>query len=1246
MSTMMASKTTTAASAAPMSNKADPPTNYSNAKTNGGLFDTLEKMVLTAEARSDLPSVTMGRSVTEKAGTTFGGPLSTQELSHLSLICTSATSSDVSRDDAAKQGFGSVDGDLLMNLVPLLDQHVEAAASVDLIREASKVVAVMKASNIRDSGDCKPMTMDMVSMCAKTCIRDGGIQIRSLTRKVSSSQWLNGAFNLASTNGVGSGTARLMTVKNGLEAATILLAIMMSPGVDRRVVSEDSIEGCMALLRQHLSKNVTPSLTNTGHLHSRSCAGDKLTPTPKKRRRESGAAKEQDLQKQLKKIYKHCIATIPLLLSLFERFDNLVAAISLDDQPILTLCSTALTVFTIEPTSSVNDEGSYCHLLQISSIGLVTAIFHKYPRHRHVIVEDLFPIMLNLPTTKKWMRSFPLPLVAGEAAHGPTSPASRRLSFADDQNSVQSFTILILSLVQTCVVMPRFETSEEFQEATAARVAQGQQPRSSPELKSGLGNCHATSDMIVGNLLQRCRKKGEEGGASEFRPVLQNLVDDLLKLLLSPEYPASEMLLLSFSRIIGSQIHKASSSGSKGSTFNSSIESTYLTTGFDVLGKICASLATVLARHRENPLSISRQIEENQEARDNGKEVNSCRCGRTHSNNTFMVCCDKCHGWSHGECVGMTNATLGREWLCDDCKLKRMAIEETEKFTLRRSIRGDITASDGSDIPEIMETHVFRQLLLTYLAGRGKEKDSTGLTSAREYLLASWAKQLSALGEQSAEGVKSVPDPLLLCRHFLELWNRPETLKGLNGSEPSLNTEGYLRLMTAITATQSQLVQTFPGQMGLLMGLMSDDSASNRKQAVKALSQVLEADTKLMLQPKIKRAVADRFQDESKSVREAIVSLVGNFVVAVPEVANAFASSLLPRLSDEGVSVRKKTVRIFHEILMSNPTFRSRATVCAVMLRRAADPKEDDSVRDLIHALFAGLWLGGEIVELPLFEESVAPSLNGAPLIIPNGEPGVVTPNSKGSTEELESCKVPAVRPNMESNMQVRCRIASEQMIEVVAAANSKDVLSSLLRDLLFGLADSDKDRKASEREKRKQNAIAHCSHLVDALFEHLLSLEETRSGDQDAFAHSLVAMIRTIGVFAEVAPTDVLRHIQTLLPYLKADNGVTNSIECDIVSEVCDTVYACSSIMSFMEYREMCESSVANDLIRITYRFGSSALSSSIRALSGLANHPEATEDSVFAKQLTKVAITFYGYLLKNLTLTNDFVAANASVH
>lgn len=139
---------------------------------NGGLFDTLEKIVLTAEARSDLPpSAALGSASNKSICTvpTFGGPLTTKELSRLSLISTSAVSSLCAGNEAKNKSFGSVDGDLLMNLIPLLEQHVEAAASVDLIREASKVVAANKIIHNGTSGYTKSMTIDKVSVMRKVC---------------------------------------------------------------------------------------------------------------------------------------------------------------------------------------------------------------------------------------------------------------------------------------------------------------------------------------------------------------------------------------------------------------------------------------------------------------------------------------------------------------------------------------------------------------------------------------------------------------------------------------------------------------------------------------------------------------------------------------------------------------------------------------------------------------------------------------------------------------------------------------------------------------------------------------------------------------------------------------------------------------------------------------------------------------------------------------------------------------------
>ena len=61
-------------------------------------------------------------------------------------------------------------------------------------------------------------------------------------------------------------------------------------------------------------------------------------------------------------------------------------------------------------------------------------------------------------------------------------------------------------------------------------------------------------------------------------------------------------------------------------------------------------------------------------------------------------------------------------------------------------------------------------------------------------------------------------------------------------------------------------------------------------------------------------------------------------------------------LNDAGVSVRKQTIKILQDILCANPSYRGKAAACGDMLRVAANPKEDDSVWDLIH-LFLCMWL-------------------------------------------------------------------------------------------------------------------------------------------------------------------------------------------------------------------------------------------------------------------------------------------------
>lgn len=1036
-----------------------------------------------------------------------------------------------------------------------------------------------------------------------------------------------------------------MILRNGLEAAAILLAIMTSsPAIDRRLISEDAIESCILLLRHHLTKNVAPCLTNTGHLmaaEAKSTTPKKAAVTPRKRRRSSGGA-DQGLIKELKKVYRPIMASIPQLLVLFEGMERLVYSVQMEDQPLLTLSSASMSVFAMESSTQGNAQG---HLFNVASIGLLTAISRQHPKHRSILVEDLFPILLQLPTSKKSQRTYPL--TSPRSLFSPKKILSNH-HLSGDSDCIQAMSVLIVSLMQSCVTFPTYEQDEQAVQPMQPlggyeEYEEVVQKPPTGKMNSGLGDCQSLCDQFVSQLLQRCSRKGEDGGASEFRPVLSSLVDDFLIMQLLPEHPAAEMILLTLSRGLGNDIFKASSS-SKSSKASANVESTYLSTAFDILGKISASVAAILVSQREKPLSISRQIEENLQSESEGRKVNSCFCGRHTLVEVLMVSCDTCKGFSHAECIDMPREMIGREkWNCDDCKLKHMAMQETKAFCARRTIGKKMPEG----IPPIMETHVFRQLVLTYLSD---ETDSSpGTNFAREFLLAQWVKDLGI--EEETESASSGIDAKLLSQQFLDLWNRPlanpmTSNQGSNhGASSLLNKDGYHRLMIALAATKSDLVASFPRQMGLLIQFMADEAfVSIRKLAVKALSQVVDADAKLMLHPAFKKAVSARFADEAKSVREAVVGLVGSFVVSSPELANAYHSSFLPRLQDEGVSVKKRTVKIFRDILMTNPNYNGRAAACALMLKRAADPKEDDSVRDLIHELFTELWLENSEVPSPVkrfalmadHQSEAVPEARESNANV-NDASSIVTPNSEAMASPPRQ-----TRSKVASNIEIRCRMATEQMIEVVLSAGSKDVLTALLRDLLSGFSDADKDRRTSDRKKRKRNTSSHCAHLADALVEHLLTLEDNRGKDAIVFGKKLVANIRTISAIAEVSPQEVLRHVDTLLPYLKADNGIAMSLECDVVSEVCDIVYRVTRMMLQSQVVLLAKGPLSDDLVRITYRFGSSALASAVRTLCELGSHPALTKENAFRAKAMKLANTFYGYLFKSVNMTADFSKTN----
>jgi cohesin loading factor subunit SCC2 len=618
---------------------------------------------------------------------------------------------------------------------------------------------------------------------------------------------------------------------------------MTSLGIDRRVINEDAMEATITLLRHNMAENILPALSNTGHIVvSRKNGGDGgLSASGKKRRQSStvadgGGGGEAALIKQMKATYPSVLKTVGPTVLVMERMETLVQRVPLDDQQVFTLSSGAMLPLELEP--STGDAIKMAHNLHVASIGILTSIFRMYNKHRTSLVDDLFPIMLKMPVSKKSLRTYPVhcssvlyPAELVQLARSLVPSASWSHEQQHDTQYIQTMSAVILFFVQSCVVRPTYDVKQ--QEGSIHRPPEEVEKR----FVSGLGSCHAICSQFVGNLLQRCSKKGEDGGASEFRPILANLIEDLLLIFLVPEYPAAEMILLCIAKALSEDIIQAASSNKA----LQASESTYLNTAMDALGKICAAEAKIHAVQHERPMML-------QQARDirkkNDKHI-SCYCTDTEFGNTRMLDCDRCHRWSHMRCMGVVPDALPEEWICDACQLARIVEFERDKNTNMGQLACPVELID--------DLHCMRLLLNDYLSIVTRKTGVVTVQDAYKFHLAMWVGQMEQrrMSRPEQQRQNATPDEnsklIPLMERLLEMWNpsdspsvaSSQSQQSLNGMLHCLSDEGRSRMVLHLAVTQSELLTSFRSKVQLILNLMSSDTgASIRKLSVKAIEKV------------------------------------------------------------------------------------------------------------------------------------------------------------------------------------------------------------------------------------------------------------------------------------------------------------------------------------------------------------------------------------------------------------------------
>ncbi|XP_055017345.1 nipped-B-like protein A isoform X2 [Boleophthalmus pectinirostris] len=285
----------------------------------------------------------------------------------------------------------------------------------------------------------------------------------------------------------------------------------------------------------------------------------------------------------------------------------------------------------------------------------------------------------------------------------------------------------------------------------------------------------------------------------------------------------------------------------------------------------------------------------------------------------------------------------------------------------QKSIDRILEETPGDD-----ETQQLQKALLDYLE-ENAETDAS-LVFARKFYIAQWFRDATTEAEKSMRSQNSKDDdssdgP----QHAKEIETtgeimqraekRKKFLRNIIKTTPAHFTTLKMNsdtvdyddscLIVRYLASMRPFAQSFDIYLTQILRVLGESAIAVRTKAMKCLSEVVAVDPSILARLDMQRGVHGRLMDNSTSVREAAVELLGRFVLSRPQLTEQYYDMLIERILDTGISVRKRVIKILRDICLEQPKFSKITEMCVRMIRRVND---EEGIKKLVNETFQKLW--------------------------------------------------------------------------------------------------------------------------------------------------------------------------------------------------------------------------------------------------------------------------------------------------
>ncbi|GFU63535.1 nipped-B-like protein [Trichonephila clavipes] len=596
-------------------------------------------------------------------------------------------------------------------------------------------------------------------------------------------------------------------------------------------------------------------------------------------------------EKSTLQLYNKLHETVRLLSELLELQ-------TLTDTIILQVSTLGVSPFFVEGISE----------LQLNSLHLVTTVFSRYDKHRQLILEDILASIARLPTSKRSLRNYRL----------------------NSEENIQMLTALVLQLIHSVVKLP--EPEQKIDDSISDERPKNTENKEKVYVDKDVlitmsyEASVTTAVNFLSVFLKKCGTKNEE---MDYRPLFENFVQDLLSTVNKPEWPASELLLSVLGRILVRNFS------------NKSMEMTLRVASLDYLGVVAARLRkdAVSSQDRKDMINeviqrIVSGIEDSEKSPSKGKKKNKNKPVK------------------RDEAQILQKALL--QYL-DSNAPNDPALQFSRRFYIAqwyRDAAAEIKRSDKSlnfpkeesEKPEQPSTP------------KGKGRPSRSSTSGRRSSQVGCEEEEEEEKEESKLESDEVNAKILALaeerkRFLLTVIKRQETK--INMKEEEHIDYETAELISQYLASTRHFSKSFDLYLSQILRVLSETAVAVRTKAMKCLTLVVEADPSILSRSDMQKGVHGRLLDQSTSVREAAVDLLGKFILIRPELISQYYEMLTDRILDTGVSVRKRVIKILKDICLEQPDFPKTSELCVKIIRRVND---EDGIKKLVGEVFQSMW--------------------------------------------------------------------------------------------------------------------------------------------------------------------------------------------------------------------------------------------------------------------------------------------------